>query len=645
MAEENKKDKLKEMRRRLYSKGFKEQPIKPGNFKRKEYKVKEKWEEYSTPEPIKKEKLESVEKMSMIKKIFIGSLLFFVAALAFVVFTFYRGGNIASVEDIKIETTGPVSIKGGEVLSIDINIKNESEVEVESASLLVKYPKGVYVAVDSQDELARKREDVGNILPGGSVSKKISQVLFGEENSDKKINFILEFRFKGSSATLEKKGVYDIRISSSPVNLSFSVPKESSLKQEFEMVVNLESNSNNTAKDLMLKIEYPFGFVFSGASPEPVFDNNTWNIGDLAPADKKTIRIRGLIDGQEGDEKVFRASIGTLNKDLKYSIGILYNFISESIVLAKPFLGVNLLINGDNSPGYVSKSEESIRADILWESNILTKIVDGRIKVKINGDVLDKFSVLVSNGGFYRSIDNTIIWDKNSNSGLSVIDPGEKGSVSFTLKSLPLVKNNGSVFKDPQIVVDVSASGKRISDTNVPEEITTSVGEKIKIESDLGLASRIVYFTGPFKNTGPLPPVIEKQTTYTVIWTITNSSNDISSAIVKTTLPTYVKWLGVVSPANENISFNEIGGEVVWKAGDVESGAGINSRAREVAFQIGFLPSASQISKVPSLTGKVILSGKDLFTGTTIESAKKGLSTGLSTDPYFKINQAVVTAK
>jgi len=278
--------------------------------------------------------------------------------------------------------------------------------------------------------------------------------------------------------------------------------------------------------------------------------------------------------------------LGIKIKEEKNKIGTVYNFVSESITVTKPFLGVRLLLNGSNTPEYVSLSNKSIRADVLWESNIPTRIIDGQIEVKIKGDVLDKFSILTSNNGFYRSIDNTIIWDKGSNRDLAVIEPGESGSMSFTLQSLPLVKSGVGAFQKPQIVIEVSAKGKRISDSNVPEEIVTSVSKKIKFESNLKLASRAVYYTGPFKNSGPLPPVAEKNTTYTIIWTVVNSSNNVTGAKVKTTLPAYVKWLGVVSPNNENITFNDAGGEIVWDVGDVESGTGVVSSPREVAFQV-----------------------------------------------------------
>jgi hypothetical protein len=643
-SKENKKSKLKEMNKRLYTKGFKEEPIEPGRFKKKEYEVSEQWEEAPVEdEPlVEKKKTQSVNKTPMIKKVFLVSVAFFVLALAFVIFTFYRGNNVVSVDSIDLSINGPVSINGGEEFPLEIDIKNNSDVAIESASLLLKYPKGSYETPDSQVELFRKREDLGSIGPGEDFSKKLSLVLFGEENSEKEIVATLELRFKGSSATFEKTESYKIKIASSPVNLSFSVPKETSLKQEFEVVVDLESNSSNTLKDLLLKVDYPFGFTFSGATPAPATGENVWDIGDLAAADKRTIIIRGTLDGQEGDEKVFNASVGTKNKDNNNTIGTIYNFVSESVAVTKPFLGINMLINGSSAPEYFTSSEKPARVDISWKSNIPTRIIDGRIEVKLKGDILDKFSVLAGNGGFYNSANNTIVWDKSNNESLSIIEPGENNSLNFTFQSLPLVNSNGNVYKNPQISIEVSAKGKRISDANVPEEITTSVAKKVKIESDLNIAPRVVYYTGPFKNSGPLPPVAEQKTTYTVIWTVTNSSNNISGAVARTTLPSYVKWLGVVSPTNEDVSFNEVGGEVVWNIGNIERGVGVLSSPREVAFQISFLPSVSQVGKTPFLTGETTMTGEDTFTKTNIKDITNGLSTRLSTDPYFNIRQATV---
>jgi hypothetical protein len=648
-TEENKniakKDKIRRLKESLYEKGFKNKPIEPGEFEKQEYEVSEKWAEPSVEEKNNKQKLRLVKRSLMLKSIFIVSTIFFFVALGFFVYKFYYGGNVISAENIKISINGPVSVNGGEEFDLEVVIDNKSGVIVESPELLIEYPEGAYQSFESQKKLVRTMETLNPIKPNEIVTRKFPLVLFGEENSEKEITASLDFRFEGSSATLEKKENYTIKLASSPIDLSLDVPKEINSKQEFELTIRVKSNSNETIKGLLLSVDYPFGFLFKNAAPVPtsLSVNNIWKIGDIKPLDERVIKIRGVMEGKEGDEKFFNVHTGIISTENDNSIGTIYNSVSESISITKPSLGVDLLVNGSSLAKYVSGSKETVRVDILWKNNIPTKITDNQIEVKLKGEALNKFSVLAGSGGFYRSVDNTIVWNKINNKKLSSIEPGGEGSVNFTFKSLPLTVKDEKVFKNPTISMDVSVKGRRISDIGGDEAVSTSFSRDVKLESDLSIAARAVYNIGPFKNTGPIPPKAEKETTYTVIWTVTNSSNTISSAVAKTVLPPYVKWLGVVSPNNEDISFNEVGGEVVWNIGKVDPGAGFIIGARKVAFQISLLPSVSQIGRAPFLTGPITLSGKDTFTGTILQDTETKLSTRLSTDPYFNLTQSVVT--
>ena len=642
MEEKNDKNRLKKVQENLYARKFEEKSIEPNIFKKKEYKVKEQWDaDVHTPSKIGIF-VARIKKILTIKNILIGSLVFFLIAVGIAYYIIKSGANVISSENIDMTITGPVSVNGGEEFSLEVAITNKSEVVVETSSLLMRYPEGSYSSADSQKGLLRERESLGKILPNETVVKTLPLVLFGEENSEKEISALLEFRFEGSSVALEKEETYKIKLASSPVNLLFYSPEEVSSGQEFEMKIELSSNSNNTITGLLVNVDYPFGFNPSSVSPPPLAGNNVWDIGDLSPSDKRIITIVGSIDGQEGDERVFKVSVGKKSTDNDKKIGTAYSFTSQSVVLTKPFIGLSLLIDGENKTEYVSKGKKVIRADVLWKSNIPIRITDGELKVRFDSSVLDKFLVSVGEGGFYRSVDNTIIWDKRGNIDFAVIEPGESGRVSFTFQTLPLAGSNGNIFQNPKIELTASADGKYISEVDVPKNMTTSITKKIKIESDLSLAARAVYNIGPFKNTGPLPPKAEKETTYTMIWTATNSSNKMSSVVAKTTLPPYIKWLGVVDPVDEDISFNEVGGEVVWNIGDLEPGVGFKTSGREVAFQVSFLPSISQIGKVPPLTGDIMLSGKDTFTGTIVKNVERRLSTQLSTDPYFSTSQAQV---
>ena len=141
-----------------------------------------------------------------------------------------------------------------------------------------------------------------------------------------------------------------------------------------------------------------------------------------------------------------------------------------------------------------------------------------------------------------------------------------------------------------------------------------------------------------------LPPIAEKETTYTVIWTALNSSNNLSSAEVRATLPSYVRWKGVTT-SGENISFDQASGEVLWSLGKVDAGTGFSSKAREVAFQIGFFPSVNQVGEAPDILSQAVFSANDDFTFVPIRISTRSVSTRLSTDPGFKSGDDIVVAK
>ena len=161
----------------------------------------------------------------------------------------------------------------------------------------------------------------------------------------------------------------------------------------------------------------------------------------------------------------------------------------------------------------------------------------------------------------------------------------------------------------------------------------------IKIATDARLSSRAIHWSGPFENTGPMPPKAESETTYTVIWTITNTSSKIKDAKVAASLPLYVKWLSQTNPASENISFNSARAEVVWDAGDIEAGAGIEGPPREASFQISFLPSLSHEGQSPVILNESVLSGTDSFTSASVGETRPSLTTTLKTDPDFKYSE------
>jgi hypothetical protein len=642
MAQEPEKNRIEEAKKKLYRRDFelKQDNTQYNTTQPKDSEVPESWGDYSNNKSTMG-KTKNKSKLSIFNKIFIASIIFFIAALSVTAYLFISGGNVVSSKNVDIEVRGPVSVNGGDELSLQLLITNNNNTSLKFTDLIIEYPNGTRSPEDVNKELTRFRESLGELQTGASVNKVVKSILFGEEGQVSDIKISLEYRVEGSSAIFVKKKTYSVNIISSPVGVSMSILKEVNSNQEMSFDVELSSNSDSVIKDVSLIVDYPFGFEPSNSSIESTYGNNVWSVGDMGPNSKKVIKITGTINGQDNTEKIFGVKVGKKNPKNNREISVIYSSTFETVLIKKPFLGVSVDLNGDKSEEYVANSKEKIRGTLLWVNNLPTKISNAVIEVKFDGDVLNKFSVSVDSG-FYNSRSNNIIWNKNSSPELGSIEPGGTGRMSFVFSPKSLLDPEISDLENPEIGITVSVRGKRVSEKGKTEEIDEFIKRKILVNSDLKLTSRLIYYGGQFKNNGPLPPKAENTTEYTVVWNVINSSNDVSDVKVKANLPTYVDWANVYFPSQENISYNKTTGEIMWNIGRMNAGEGVSSQGREVSFKVSFTPSITQIGRVPAIVSGVVLTGSDDFTGKIISSNKQPLTTNLTTDPSFKAIDAQV---
>ncbi|KKU82023.1 MAG: hypothetical protein UY07_C0005G0017 [Parcubacteria group bacterium GW2011_GWA1_47_8] len=629
------KNKIEELEKELYAKDF-STPKQEEVFRPKDIAVPSSWDKGGDALQFLEEQSRVGGHHRAMKKLFYISLGFFVVAASVAGFVWWRGGNTISGDNIVVDVVAPVATPGGEPFETKFAIMNNNKVAVESAKLFVEYPSGFYTAVEKK-AISRFSRDLGAIVPGKTVTENISTILYGEENTQKDVNVVLEYRMVGSSATLKKEVVSSIRIASSPLQIKLAMDKEATIGQEITMTISLESNSARPVDDLILSAVYPSGFILRNADPKPSYGTNMWDMGTLAPQEKRTITIRGLIEGQEGESKVTKISIGTKSPDNERIIGVVYGNTTETTVLTKPSLGLQFSIDNNTDPDPSVLQGRIVHVELSWRNNTSVQITDTVVEVKLTGEVLNRYSVNPTGGGFYRSVDNTVVWDRTVNNTLAVIDPGAQGVVGFTFSPIPLSVEARNPARNPQIILEAVVRGRTSSGTNANQDVVTRALRTIKVGTDVRLAARGFYHVGPFKNTGPIPPQAEKETTYTIVWTIQNASNNVSNVVVKTTLPIYVKWTNNISPQGEDISYKASGSEVLWNAGSIPSGG-----SREVSFQISLTPSLSQLDRIPQITGDSFLNGTDNFTKREVSDRRGPVTTNLLSDPQFEQRQAAV---
>ena len=633
---------IERLKKRLYRKGeaFKERELH-SPLTRRSPKTKTYWEGSPSEEAEEAGLILPKKRGTNLTKrlIFFLFIAVFLIAAGFGIFVFRSGPAVISSKNIELSLEGPFSIKGGEEGKWQAVIINKNKTDIDSADLIIEYPensKPVTGSISGEKTLYERRS-LGSIKAGSTVLEPVSAYLFGEKDSNKVFKLTLEYRPQGSNAILEKTADRTIKLLQSPLEITINLPKDSNAGEAIDLSVEVISNAEIVIKDLILKMDYPAGFLYQESDLKPALSDNVWRLGDMEPNAKRVIKIKGVLNGQDLVELSFRGSAGP--KDDKGDV-IAYGFGIQSIILKKPFLSLDAIVN-DKKGEIITAPGETLRVKIEWQNTLSSKIYNATVEAKIKGAAVDERTIVVKNG-FYRSFDKTLVWNQSSLRDLAVIEPLAESKAEFEFlipASLPL-----NVIKEtnPKIILEIKMKAERISEEAGKIEVENNFSSEIKISTIFKLDKKGFYYSGPFENTGPLPPKVGQETTYTIVWSLTNSSSAVSDVIVNAFMPSYTRWLGVISPEDANVFYNEKTGEIIWRAGTVESGLGILAPTRELAFQISFLPSEAQVGSVPVLVSEVLVTGKDAFTGVFLRDTKSAITTYLDTEPNFPYEKSTV---
>ncbi len=630
--------KIEEIKKSLYSRTNPPKSKPLSQLEEKNFDIADDWDNGDSSYAEKNQDTYTMKKKKsheLLNKILLFSGLFFLLGIGYAFFAFTTGQATISSDNINIKVSGPISVAAGEVISLELEVKNNNDVTLELADLLIEYPEGTRNAEDISKELQRYRESLGTIKAGDRKSTTIESVIFGEEGDKKTILIGIEYRVPNSNAIFFVEREYEIEITSSPLSLEVSAPTHISTGEETEFVLTLTSNTTEVIKKVLIVAEYPFGFQYNeNKGTKPSFDDSVWEIRDLSPGEKEKIVIRGTFVGQQDEERTIRFVVGLPEEFDEKSIGTPFLTHSRSVTIERPFLGLSLALNGSTSERVVASIGSDIRGDITWNNNLSSRITNVEMQVALKGDLLDRNSVSGSKG-FFRSTDDTIVWDSRSVGEFNTLSARSSGSTGFSFSSLGLASVVGS-FKDPTITLIATISGTSMDGSGIPEKVTTTIQKEVLLSTEIGLNVRGFYFDGPFINNGPLPPKVNQETTYTIVLSATNAINKVTGAKVKLVLPSYARWMSVVSPSTEKVTYSPVGGEIVWTLDDLEAGVGYSNPAREASFQIAVTPSISQIGTSPNLILNPRIEGRDVVTDTQLQSSvSRNITTLLRNDTGF----------
>ena len=574
--------------------------------------------------------------------LFLGvSALFFVLAVGISFFFLVHGGLSVSSNNVII-TVQPstTSIASGGTVQLLVTIQNKNPAPISNADLSMNFPDGTLSADDLTSPLPRYVGTFGTIPAGGSITRTVQAVFFGSVNQSLSIPVTFQYNTPNSNALFTKQQNESLTITSSPLTITSQAVSSIASGQPFTIALSVRSNATTPLNNIAVTGQYPEGFTVqkvqlqlqSGTTKtlptstgSPVF-----TIGTLAPGQQTNINVTGFISGTDNTQGDFQFTVGTAKTDGTPGLSIAYASQSTNITISKPFLAVSLSINHGNTDPTVVTAGESVAGLVTWVNSLATSISNAQVSIALSGNALDPTKVQTANG-FFDSSHDTILFTPQTETSLAMLGPSETGNGIFSLSTKTGAELNG--VTNPVVKLAVTVTGQPTGSS--AETITDTLTNTIQVATDLELASKIVHSSGPFPNSGPLPPVPNKETTYTVELSVSNTVNSIAGATATMILPPYVKFTGTMSPTDGSLSYNDADSTVTWKVGDVDPGTGISAPPITAAFQIAFVPSDSQSQSTPILVGNQTLTGTDRFTNAQVGNTAPALTTQTPSDPGY----------
>ena len=572
------------------------------------------------PESVDDDQLElkRIRQKSWFKKMFIGSCVFAIISLGIFGYSLYNGKARLTGENVDVVVQTKSFADSGEEVTVNVKLVNRNTVPMELAKLVMKYPLGTVRDPGAFKEITKS---IGTVGPGETYTDSFTAQLFGEQGTEKQFLAHVEYRLGDSNAIFESKGDTKLTLRSSIATLVATADTDILPGQPVPIQLNLSGNTSTTVKNTLITASYPGGCALVSSDPAPTLDTNLWYVGDLSPGQNKTINMIVSCTGDVNADHTFAFVAGNQDATNERLLSSVYTSTTHAVTLSQPFVATTISINGKPATTTALAQNRSTDISISFENTTDTPITNASITASLSGDAYNSDQI-ISPTGFFNTANNTILWTGQEIDVLRTLEPGEKGEVVFAV-----TPQKGL---DKPATINVVTSVRGVLSGGLERELQNVASANIAIATNFDLIPNTLYHSGLLKNTGPIPMVAGKETTFTVAWQLTNSTNPVTGAVVKTTLPTGVVWKNIIAPSTEsrNISYNTVTREIVWNAGDVPVGA----QARSVSFTVGVTPTKPQIGTVLNLTNDVIMTGTDSVTKTVIEQKKRFMNTRLPND-------------
>lgn len=551
-------------------------------------------------------------KVSLGAKLFFLSLIVLLVAGGYTAWRFFSSQNTVSSEAIDMVTDMKPYVEGGEQVPMTVTINNRNTVALQDATLTLSYEKGVGVS-DEQQKVSEKRM-LGTVPPNQMQKQSFVVVLYGEEASSRDIIIKLEYKVPGSSALFSKILTTTSVLKTPPVSVHMDGPDTLSPGQLGTYTITVKNNTSTSSVPFRISLLLPDSFKVDSINPQGTTKNTIWDVQALGPGETVSITLRGSFSGNATQESTVRAIVGSAKGATE--IAVVYSSDKKDVTLRTAPLGLSIRAETDRGSGDVLRFGDRATVFITYTNQGTSSIRNVEIKASIQGEGA-MYDQINSDGGYYDSQSKTMLWNKSTLPELGNVAPGTSKELRMYIPVVTKGSNNPNI----SITADGTADDQGVGD------VIASVGKSFAIQGSASLNGWTSYRESPFVNQGPVPPVANTATTYTIHLAV-SAQNTLSSTKVSFILPIYVTWGNQVT-SGENVTYNGSSRTVVWDIGQMSPG-----QAKSVDIQVSVKPSQSHVGTAPTITSGITLDGQETESRARIRNTISPLTTELPEEKW-----------
>ncbi len=552
--------------------------------------------------------------------LFTFSLMLLVSALFYAYYSFSTGGFSVRQDKIELTLEIPTITSAGQDITGQIIIANTNRVMFKDAYVVLDV---IEKAGDNPKTL--NQIPVGNVEPGNKIYKNISLNLSGLEGEEKIVGATLFYKVPQTESTFQKLVSQNVLITKSPVTMSVTGPQALSINQDGEYVVSVRGVSK-VLPALLLSLDIPKQMKILKTNFNSI-GKNTYSLGPINEGEEKVFRFTGTFkDAPEIGEKFtlkIRAGSGEDSEIKSY-----FSENTYAINLSKSPIKMEILAEGQTGEKIsFSGKQPKVRVIVTNQSNVRVK--DGEIEIKFSGGLFLPKSVSVD-GAVYDSTKFSATANGSTNDQLREIDPGQ--SVTFPIDFSELATE--SAVKGRSLLLSVTFTSNTEGSDGKP--FTQRIATALTPKEGTSVALSTLYFSGAFKNTGPMPATVGKATTYTINLDV-DTNNGFTNGKFIIPFPAYVNF---VKSLDNTVTFDKAKRTATWNVGSLSkaTSTAFGISKKDTSIQVSILPNPDQARNAPLLTASPRFEAVLLDKSNVVIPAPDA-SINISTDPKYVLGK------